>query len=96
MLTSFNLHFLENIKEEHSPHDFPVEQGHSVSPHKVWRDLFLTAVHGRWWTNFLAVLLGDCSTWVNDCIMPSEEEFQESSLKTVNLKIFTNRERIYT
>ena len=43
MLAIFILHFLTNI----APNDFPMEQWHGVSPHKVWRE----AAHGRWKTN---------------------------------------------
>ena len=37
-------------------HDFPEEQGHNVS-HKVWRDLFLKAFHGRWGTIYWGTVL---------------------------------------
>ena len=39
----FSVHFLANIDKAYTPHDIPVEQGHSVSPNKVWREFF----HGR-------------------------------------------------
>ena len=38
------------------PHYFPVEQGHNI-PHKVWRDLFLKAFHGRWGTIYWGAVL---------------------------------------
>ena len=34
------------MREYIPPHDFPVEQGHSLI-HKAWRDLFLKDFHGR-------------------------------------------------
>ena len=46
ILASFILHFLADV-EGYIQQDFPIEQGHSVPPHKVCRKAF----HGRWWTN---------------------------------------------
>ena len=45
------------MREHILPHDFPVEQGHSVSPQKTWRDLFINTFHGRWRTNFGGAVL---------------------------------------
>ena len=65
------------LREHIPPHDFPVDQGHNV-PHKVWRDLFVKAFHGRWRTVYCG---GDgggggCSTWgFNDQIMTKVREF---------------------
>ena len=53
MLASFYLHLLANIDGGTPPHDFPLEEGQSVSHHKAWRDLFIKACYGRWGTNFL-------------------------------------------
>ena len=77
LLASFNLHFLANTEEPYTSHDFPLKQGHSVSPHKVWRDLFLKTFHGSWGTILVGGnLLGDCSTGrVNDQIMSRAGEF---------------------
>ena len=61
VLTSFSPHFLANIEKARTiPHDFPVEQGHSVSPRNVWRGLFLKTFHGRWGTDFWGLFyMGD-------------------------------------
>ena len=40
---------LQILKKYIYPHDIREEQRHGV-PHKVWRDLFLKALHGRWGT----------------------------------------------
>ena len=48
ILASFILHVLAKGYTRDTPQeDFPMEQGHSVPPHKVWREPF----HGRWRTN---------------------------------------------
>ena len=39
--------FTQILRDTHS-HDFPMERGHNVSSHKVWREVF----HGRWGTNY--------------------------------------------
>ena len=58
---------LEMLREHMAPHDFQVEQGHSVS-YKVWRDLLLKAFYGKWGAIYLR---GRGSTWwINDQIMP--------------------------
>ena len=38
---------LQILRQHIPPRDFQMEKGHSVSPHKVWRDLFLKAFHDR-------------------------------------------------
>ena len=100
MLTSFSPTSLQILREHRTPHDFPVEQGHSVSAHKILRDIFLKLfmVDGgkTSWEN----LLGSCSKGeINDQIMPRTWKFHNafsSNLKTINLKISTNHEGIYT
>ena len=47
MLASLICTSLQILREHTLPHDFPVVQGHSVLPHKAWRDLFLKAFLGR-------------------------------------------------
>ena len=97
----FSRHFPENIEGAYTPHDFPVGQEHSVSPHKVLWDLFLKAFHDKWRRKFLANLLRGregrlywCTTWeINDYFMPSRESFTNvfsRNLKTVNPKFFAN------
>ena len=94
MLTSFSPTSLQILREHRTPHNFPVEQGHSVSAHKILRDIFLKLfmVDGgkTSWEN----LLGSCSKGeINDQIMPRTWKFHNafsSNLKTVNLKISTN------
>ena len=69
MLASFIVSAFSNIcvflqiEREHTPQqDFPVEQGHSVLPHKMWRDLFLKYfMAGGSYFLVGANLLGDCS-----------------------------------
>ena len=78
-----------------------MEQGHSVSPHKVWKDLFLKAFHGRWGT-----ILGGQLYWgtvlhggsmIRSCQgQGSFTNAFSSNLKTVNLKMFADHEGIYT
>ena len=47
ILPSFSPHFLEVLREHILPHDFPLKQGHSVSPHKLSWDLFLKPFYDR-------------------------------------------------
>ena len=81
-------------------HDFPNEGGHSVSPHKVWTDIFPKAFHGKCGTTFLLNLLWDCYIWgINNYIMPSLGDFPNSfcnNVKTVDVKIFVSHEGVYT
>ena len=46
MLPSFIME--SQILRDTPPHDFQIEQGHSVLPHKVWREAF----HGRCGKNY--------------------------------------------
>ena len=54
MLASFNLHFFSKYWGSIDPHMLFqwMEQGHSVSPHKIWRNFFQKAFHVRWGTKF--------------------------------------------
>ena len=41
---SNNYVFLQIQRQHTPPHNFLVEQGHSISFHNLWRDLFLNAI----------------------------------------------------
>ena len=78
-----------------------MEQEHSVFPHKVWRDLFLKAFHGRWGRNYFGKIYGGVvqhgGLMIRSC--QGRDSFTNafsSNPKTVNLKIFVNHEGIYT
>ena len=75
-----------------------MEQGHSVSPHKVLRDLVQKVLYGRWGIIFLlAYSLEECSSWgINDQIKAQKwRSFTNAiDLKILHLNLICNQESI--
>ena len=92
---------MQILREHTLPHDFPVEQAHSVVSHKIWRDLFLKAFHGTWGVNVFVNFYSGTVLHGGLMIRPylgqgSFTNSFSSNLKTLNLKMFVNHEGIYT
>ena len=79
MLTSFSPTSLQILREHRALHDFPVEQGHSVSAHKILRDIFLKLFMVDGGKPFWENLLESCSKReINDQIMPRTWKFHNA------------------